>query len=451
MIKSLQVKLLISLVAIVMIAVAVAGFSMRVATRNQFNEYIRQGQELKSRNALNVLTSYYATVGDWNNVQPIVERLGQVLGVHLTIVDNFGRISGDSKNQGACNRMYGQEYELKYPITIGGTTVGKLYVNECMAQEFPTGIERDFLRSVNNSLIWTGLIALLVAIGLSVYVSRRITSPLLEMTKVVHKIQDGDLADRIQVKSSDEVGELSIAFNQMAESIQKTEQFRRDMIADVAHELRTPLTMIRGNLEAMQDGVIPMTKESLDKIHEETILLNRLVDDMRDLSLAEAGELALHRQSTDILEFIKRGAESISARAKELGIDLIVEASENLPELSLDIGRFSQVLRNLLSNALRFTGAGGSIAIKASRSEDDVLIEVEDTGTGINAEDLPYIFERFYRADKSRARATGGAGIGLTIAKRLIRAHGGSISVASEPGKGAKFTIRLPIEGEAKS
>lgn len=445
MVRSLRTKLLISSLAIVAIAVAVAGGSMRTATREQFNDYVMQGQEQRSRNALNVLASYYASFRDWQGVQPVVVQLGQALGVHLIVVDNDGTVVGDSRNRGACNGMFGQDYELEYPIKISNIEVGKLYVRECISGRTPTGIEKDFLFSVNKSLVWTGGIALLVAIALAFFISRRITAPLAEMTGVVRRVQAGDLAYRTSVNSHDEIGELAQAFNQMADSLERTERLRRDMIADIAHELRTPLTTIRGNLEAMQDGVKPLAKENLKPILEDTILINTLVDDLRDLSLAEAGQLKLNLVKVSIADFLDREVELFRIQAGVRETFLSLKADAGLPMLSIDVARMSQVFKNLLSNAIRFTGQGDTIEIRAFSQDDSLVIEVEDSGSGIAKEDLPFIFERFYRADKSRARATGGAGIGLTIAKRLVEAHGGTISVQSQTGVGSTFRITLPL------
>lgn len=448
MLRSLRAKLLISLIAIVLVAVAVAGLSMRSATTGLLNDYVRQGQEQRSRNALTVLASYRANIGAWDGVQPVVERLGQVLGVHMIVVDTHNRVVGDSKSQGACDRMFGRDYELDYPIIIGATTVGTLYVRECVPQGFPSGIEKRFLYSVNRSLLWTGAIGLLIAIGLALFASRWITMPLRATTSAVRRMQAGDLSQRAQVLSEDEVGELSTAVNQMAENLQRTEQLRRDMIADIAHELRTPLTTMRGNIEAMQDGVLPLTVDGLKILHEETMLLNRLVEDLRDLSLAEAGQLELHRQMIDPVDLLAREAEIIRAQADEKDIKIILKHDEDLPKISIDPSRMSQVIKNMLSNAIRFTPTGGAITLSASKADFRIILSVSDTGAGIDPEDLPYVFERFYRADKSRARKTGGAGIGLTIAKRFVEAHGGDIAVESSPGVGSRFSVTLPLMSE---
>jgi signal transduction histidine kinase len=253
----------------------------------------------------------------------------------------------------------------------------------------------------------------------------------------------GDLTQRVKVTSSDEIAELGNAFNTMASSLARTDQLRRNLVADVAHELRTPLTSVLGSLEAMRDGVAEPTPEFLASAYEEGLLLKRLVNDLQELSLAEAGQFHLDRQPVALLGVVEGAAHALAnqAQAKEIAIPITVP-SDLIADV--DSERIGQVLRNLLTNAIAFTPVYGRVEISAHPSDDWVQVSVKDTGVGIAAEDLPFVFERFYRADKSRTRATGGAGLGLAIAKQWVEAHGGKIQVESELGRGTTFTFTLP-------
>jgi signal transduction histidine kinase len=231
----------------------------------------------------------------------------------------------------------------------------------------------------------------------------------------------------------------------MAADLEHAEQLRRNLVADVAHELRTPLSNIQGYLEAIRDRVVKPNTATIHSLNEETALLSRLVDELQVLSLAEAGKLKLVYQAEDITRLIKRAVTSWQPQVAVKEISLSIDLPDNLPLVNIDRQRVNQVLHNLLENAVAHTRKGGTITVAAAKQGDWVEISVSDTGEGIPAEDLPNIFERFYRVDRSRARATGGSGLGLTIARRLVEAHGGQITVQSELGKGSRFSFTLPI------
>jgi signal transduction histidine kinase len=241
------------------------------------------------------------------------------------------------------------------------------------------------------------------------------------------------------------MGELAQAFNSMAGDLERTERLRQNMIADAAHELRTPLSNIRGYLEAIRDGIKRPDTDTIRSIDEEATLLSRLVDDLQALSLAEAGELKLNRQAEDIIKLIKQAVAARQTQAVAKGVSIPTEVSQKLPSVNVDSHRIGQVLHNLLENAIAHTAKSGSIVVAAQKQDNWVKISVTDTGEGIPAEDLPSVFERFYRVDKSRTRATGGSGLGLTIAKRLVEVHGGKIEAQSELGKGSCFSFTLPV------
>mgnify|MGYP005844077899 CR=1 FL=1 len=318
--------------------------------------------------------------------------------------------------------------------------------------------ERGFLQAVNNSIWIGGMVAVIVAVGISVVVARQITLPLRNLTLAAKNIAGGDLSQRVQAGTRDEIGELASAFNSMAESLARNEQVRRNMVADIAHELRTPLSVIQGNLEAILDGVVEPTTEHVSSIHEETLVLARLVSDLRELSLAEAGQLKLQKEPTDLAEVVRKAVSKYRPEADEKGINLGLEVAGQIPVVNVDPQRISQVIGNLLSNAVRHTGAGGDVCVSVrlsdgakpafGRRDSLVLVSVADTGGGIPAEELPFVFERFYRLDKSRSRSSGGSGIGLAIVKHLVEAHCGQVWAESEVGKGSIFSFSLPLNAD---
>ncbi len=246
------------------------------------------------------------------------------------------------------------------------------------------------------------------------------------------------------VRTGDEIGRLGRAFNTMADALDQAETLRRHMVADIAHELRTPLSLVQGSLEAILDGMYELNLENVDSVHEETLVLTRLVNDLRDLALAEAGQLRLEEEDVDMTDLITRSAERFRAQAAEQEVSLATDLPTDLPTIRGDRQRISQVLINLLSNALRYTPAGGQVVVAAKLESAKLLISVADTGKGIASEDLPYVFERFYRADKSRARTSGGSGLGLAISRQIVKAHGGRIWAESQVGLGSTFTFTLP-------
>lgn len=301
------------------------------------------------------------------------------------------------------------------------------------------------LARVNQAVIAGGAIALFAALGVGFVVFRSITRPIEQLRQAAQAVSGGDLSARVEIDSGDELADLGSAFNAMAGSLQRDEQLRRDMTADIAHELRTPLAVIQSNVEAMLDGVYPLDGEHLGTVLKQSEVLTRLVNDLRTLALAEAGQLALDRQPIDAGELAAGVAAAFRTRAAEKGVAIETDIAPNLSPAALDAQRMSQVLSNLIDNALRHTPPGGRIDVRVRSGGDrDVVLGVSDTGGGIRAEDLPYVFERFYRADKSRARAEGGSGLGLAIAKSIVEAHGGAIRVRSEVGRGTTFEITVP-------
>jgi two-component system OmpR family sensor kinase/two-component system sensor histidine kinase BaeS len=303
-----------------------------------------------------------------------------------------------------------------------------------------------FLHQVQRSLVWAALLAAVLSLGLGVLVSRVLTAPLARLTRAAQAIADGDLSQRVQVADGNggEIGDLGAAFNGMAASLAQAETLRKNLVADVSHELRTPLTIIQGNIQAILDGVYPLEMAQMAGLYDETRLLMRLVDDLHDLALAEAGQLRLERAPVDLVALVRTTVGQFEPVAGAARVSLTLEAAENVPDVLGDADRLAQVLRNLLSNALRHTPAGGQVIVHVGRAGEQAEIRVADTGSGVASEDLPHVFDRFYRGDKGGSRRGGGAGLGLAITRQLVVAHGGQIAVVSQTGTGATFTVTLP-------
>jgi two-component system sensor histidine kinase BaeS len=292
--------------------------------------------------------------------------------------------------------------------------------------------------------------AVVVALGVSVFVTRRVVRPVQQMERASQRIAEGHYAERVDVSGTpeefDELGQLAVSFNRMASTLEQTEAMRRQLIGDVAHELRTPLTTIKGTAEGLIDGVLPADPETFHRIYKEADRLQRLVVDLQELSRVEAGAYQLDRKPIRPDDLVGAAVERLKGQFEDKSVALVANVPAGLPPVLADEDRIGQVLLNLVGNALQYTPAGGSVTVQAERERDRVVFSIVDTGIGIPAEHLPHLFTRFYRVDKSRSRAGGGSGIGLTISKHLVEAHGGVIAAESPgPGKGSTFTFTLPV------
>jgi len=305
----------------------------------------------------------------------------------------------------------------------------------------------DFRASFNEALMYAAFAAVVVGIALSLFFSRRVIAPLSAMSLASERIADGRYDERVEVPGEDELAQLAHRFNQMAEKLNQVESMRRRLIGDVSHELRTPLTAIKGSMEGLMDGILPATHETFQQIHAEADRLNRLVDDLQELSRVEARAYKLDLRPLDVSSLLRTVTKRLSPQFESKRISLELDLAIDLPRVIADEDRAIQVLTNLTGNALQYTSEGGRITIGAHRIDHEVQIIVQDTGIGIPAEHLSNIFDRFYRVDKSRSRrAAGGSGIGLTIARAFVEAQGGRIWAESVgEGQGSTFTFTLPI------
>ncbi|MDR3269919.1 MAG: HAMP domain-containing protein [Peptococcaceae bacterium] len=345
------------------------------------------------------------------------------------------------------------------PILVNGQLVGHFWINPAVftgQNRFAREIGEIITRAILLGLVLTCLLASLIGVLLA----RRVTLPLKTLMEGVGKVTNGDLSVHIDIRGEDELAMLGNAFNRMTEKLERNEEVRRTMVADIAHELRTPLSVIVGKLESIQEGVLQATPENLLPIQDETIRLIRLVRDLQQLSLAEAGKLSLDIQTLDIRKLLERILEQFEFELEERQINSVIESARDIREIAADSDRLTQVFVNLIGNALTHTPDGGKLTFRlanvtsAQNGADTgawVQVEVMDNGRGIPQEDLEYIFNRFYRIEKDRGRKTGGTGIGLAIAKEFVQAHGGSITARSEWGQGARFIILLPVKANGAS
>ena len=317
-------------------------------------------------------------------------------------------------------------------------------------QQMQSELFSQYTTAVYEAVTYATLAALISAILASFFISRQVVTPMLRMMSLSHRIAEGEYEERLslpggqQADQTDELGQLALSFNQMADKLEKTETMRRQLIGDVTHELRTPLTAVKGYLEGLMDGVLPPDPETYQQIHSEIDRLQRLVNDLQELSRVEAGAIQLQLAPVSPASLIERIQSALGRQFEEKNIQLVTDVEPGLPDVLVDKDRIIQVLTNLVGNALQYTPNGGKVTMTTRRERSEILFSVKDTGIGISAEQLTHVFNRFYRTDKSRNRASGGSGIGLTIAKALVQAHQGKIWAESEPGKGATFYFRVP-------
>ena len=445
MIHSLRFRLLMAFTLVIVIAVGAAFFFMGQAMRAEGQRFQGRIEEARLGKLQFELTRYYLKQGSWEGIQPFVAQWGNFYEWRIIVTDADEIVVADSEVE-----LLGQPYEPDSPsrpiVTLRTPYIlGTLYINSESSAGADFASLHILFERIGRFLLWGCLVAVGIAVAITFVLSRRILAPVKALTLAAKRLGQGDLSQRVQSKDKGELGELAQAFNSMAGDLERVEQLRQNMVADVAHELRTPLSNVKGYLEAVRDGVIKPDAATIYSLDEEATLLSRLVDDLQELSLAEAGELKLDCQAEDIVKLIKQTVAAKQTQAATKEISLSLDLSDKLPPINIDSRRVGQVLRNLLENAVSHTAKGGTITVTATQQGDWVKVSVIDTGEGIPAEELRNIFERFYRVDKSRARATGGSGLGLTIVKRLVEAHGGTIEVQSELGKGSRFSFTIPI------
>jgi signal transduction histidine kinase len=462
--RSLTAKILIAFAVVVLVGIGGVAILANDRTTAAFEHYLRGNGPGVENQLGNVAAIVYGQGRSWETVSRVLIAMPGPQDQRVIIVDSSGQVVVDTLAARGGPATSTPSLSNGHPISVNGTIVGTLYQVSPFGGEggpgssfgrSPSGLspsDRAFLAQVNQSLALAAVAASLVALVLGVLLARQIIRPLRQLTRVAQRIAHGHLDERISITGQDEVAQLGDAFNGMAESLQRTENARRQLVADVAHELRTPLMVVSATVEAMEDGVLPLDKPNLATIRDEVTSLRRLVADLRDLSLGDVGQFSLEHEPVDVAGVLDSVGSAFAPAAATRGINLSVDLDPELPWILGDETRLRQCARNLVENALRYTPAGGRVTVRGRAVDDSVWIEVIDTGEGIKAEHLTTIFERFFRADQSRNRRSGGSGLGLAIVQQIVRAQGGEVSVASRgPGQGATFTIRLPALRSSKA
>ncbi len=440
--NSLRVRLLLSTILVVVIAVGVIALVAAQRTAGEFRRYVERRPPIDDRRLGYVLARFYEQNHGWAGVAGEVERLGQFAGQQVVLTDVTGAVIADSRGSLMGRRAEERWGQPRAVIQEDGAVLGAVYIDPLKRSFDPAAA---FIQAVNRSLLFGALVAGLTAVISTLILSGRILRPAENLTAAAERMAHGDLNVRVPVESQDELGQLAEAFNTMASSLAQQEELRRAMVSDVAHELRTPLTNLRGYLEATRDGLVNADYALIDNLYEETMLLSRLVNDLHELAQADAGQLTLLRSPTPLAGLVEQAVTMLRQQTNDKQIALTADLPADLPLVDVDAERIGQVLRNLLNNAIAHTPDGGAIGVSARVQGGEVQVAVRDTGEGIAPEHLPHVFDRFYRADKSRARQTGGAGLGLAIVRQLVEAHGGTVSAESVAGQGSTFTFTLPI------
>ncbi len=445
----LWVRLTLAFVIVTVSGVGAFGLLANWSASQAFSTYVARQEAFLSGGDLDLLAEYYATHRSWAGVAAVVPGpggAGRGAGRNrptMLIADAAHSVVFDEADTRVGTSLTADERARAISVIVDGTVAGYVVFEMPAASTTTfTPSQQAFLNQLQLTLAIAGLIALAIGVGLGVIISRSLAAPLARTAAAAHAFADRDWVQRAPVSGADEIADVARAFNTMADSLQTAETARRNLMADIAHELRTPLTVMQGNLRALLDGVYPLEAAEIANLYDETRLLSRLVDDLRELALADAGRLSLQSHEVDLTGLLNQAGAQFAAAADAQGVTLTVSAAS--ARVFGDADRIAQVLRNLIGNALRHTPMGGEITASAAPTASGVRVIVTDNGDGIGREDLDHVFERFYRADKSRARASGGSGLGLAITKAWVEAMGGRVGVESTIGQGSRFWFELP-------
>ena len=450
--RSLTLKLTLAFVVVGAIGMIVFAWLAGQRAQQEFDHFLSS----RDRTVLvNALSDYYMTHGSWEGVSSTVVSTPPLsFYIQSAVLANTQHVVVlAAQNFTVGQTLSDKDINTSIPIQVQGQTVGYILflpkVNP--PDNWPPGDRPpstdSFITRVIQAAAVSAVVATLAALVGSFLLANTLSRPVRELTVATKAMAGGKLNQQVTVRSHDEIGELARSFNQMSADLARASQARKQMTADLAHDLRTPLTILRGYTEGLKDGKLQGSAKIYSIMHSEVEHLQHLVEDLRTLSLADAGEIRLNRRAVDPAAVLERTALAYFIQAEQQGVTLRVEAAEGLPSVFVDTDRLTQVLNNLVTNALHHTPRGGEIILSAQADEKSSTLKVADTGVGIPAEDMPFVFDRFYRVDKSRQRSdadSASSGLGLAIAKAIVEAHGGEISVESSPGRGTSFTIHLP-------
>ncbi|MCX6064300.1 MAG: ATP-binding protein [Chloroflexi bacterium] len=418
-----------------------------LAGRISSREFNRFANEAQYKDLIDNLVKYYGDNGNFTGAGALLETASQKAqsgqAKEYLVIDQAGNILLSLVKRLPPGTPSPDLINLGFPITVGNKTVA--YLIPMRPPKNMTEVAAENIHRINSSLLFGGIAVTVLALLFGWLMARNIIRPLRELNSATQSIAQGDLEKQVVISTRDEIGALAESFNAMTVSLKRSRDLRRQMTADIAHELRNPLSIILGHTEAMSEGVLPATPETLDIIYDEAKHLSRLVDDLRTISLSESGELSLQRSPVNPVAILERSASAYAVRAAEKGVTIRLEPVPDLPLINVDVERIGQVLANLLDNSLKHTPSGGSIRLSANSSDNMVRLSIQDDGSGIPPADLPYVFDRFYRGKQTSSRVKDGSGLGLAISKALVELHQGQISVTSELGQGTTITIALPV------
>jgi two-component system OmpR family sensor kinase/two-component system sensor histidine kinase BaeS len=448
----LWIRLTLAFVTVIAITLVTVALLASSGVGRDFQQYLTRRDALVQEGLLDSLLAYYQRNGNWEGVSSVFASedsgRGQGRGMMrgrpaMLVVDSQGQIVYDSRAERTGTMLTATERNAALPITDGPQVVGYFAMLPGQGGMMPA--EQTFLDRLQGTLLTAALIASSVGIVSGLILSRTVAKPLSALANAATRFASKEWSQRVPVQGTAEVRQVAAAFNQMADSLEQADRLRRSLMADIAHELRTPLTVMQGTLHAMIDDVYPLDKAELTTIYDETRLLSRLVDDVRDLALADAGQLQLNLQQIDIKTLIQNAVSTFAIAADAKGLEVIASIPANLPCVDADPDRLSQVLHNLMANALRHTQVGSiCISVAAQPDQPEVRVSISDTGDGIPPEELPHVFDRFYRGRSGKIEK--GSGLGLPIARTWITAMKGEIGVKSAAGKGSEFWFTLPVQ-----
>ena len=447
----LTTKLILAFLLVSLFSTGIIVAVTRVTTNREFDKFVNDRYKT---DLVDQLASYYQENQTWGGAEKTFS-LDHNGGrpPFFSIADRIGKIVIAGMNHHLEEIISTDELNKGTPIQVDDETVGFLLINNPInTPPARNPLEDEFIHRLSQSIYLSAIGTIILAFILGFILSSTITRPIRELTKATHEMAGGKFGQQVPVRSRDEIGELASSFNKMNDDLARSFNLRKQMTADIAHELRTPLSLIIGHAEAVHDGVLPPSKENFEIIREEADKLEQLVNDLRTLSLADAGELSVDFQPVEINKLLSdiKSHYMVQFNQKRITLDLIpfdyAQGESNL-RANLDPIRFSQVLMNILDNALRYTPEEGNVAISTKQNGDQVEINIQDSGDGVDPEDAAHLFDRFYRADESRTRdgEAGGSGLGLAIAKSIVEMHKGRIWAESEKGKGLKVIIQLPL------
>ncbi|MBL0385569.1 HAMP domain-containing histidine kinase [Tumebacillus sp. ITR2] len=436
--QSLQTKIAWILTGLAFVVVVLAAWILDSIDHYHFMQYVDQNREMRNQRIANVLSQAYERDGGWKqHTGEDVARLSSLEGLHIHLLNS------EHEKVWASDTPSQEGVHDTVTIQSAGLTVGYLEISYVDPDSY-SQLDYHFRQAMTQGVFSTIVPVLMIALGVSWFLSRRISRPLVEMNKLAGQMRRGNWGLRIQKPGGGvELTQLAESLNHLSEELQKQDMLRRHLTSDVAHELRTPLTTLKGHLEALSDGVWEPSKQRYDTISSEVERLIGLVSSLEKLTAAESDSLDLRNQPIDLVELSKDTVELIQPSFDQKGVKLIMHPAESVTVM-LDADKWKQILLNLLDNALKYTPPEGRVEVTIKMAKRKVVFEVSDKGVGISEEHLPYLFERFYRVDRSRNRSTGGAGIGLAIVNKYVEAHGGTIQVESKIGLGTTFRIELP-------